>query len=226
MISMLRNIFYRLAIRPIRYLMLKIMKRFAQSDDGRPAIAVSNHLLEEMLLPASFDIFKDEKFRQLADFDKLPQAEHDRIFNELVAAAILLAFFGLEHSDEITKPEYFHFWRKVRDQLPKQFRRSLHQYGAASENIRQYDQLIELRYEEYNKLKNQALDVWNKEQPKGLESFPQFGRVVASWVEATAFGTADHIKRGKLKSKDPLISFIVREFFSLNERIGRFVRYL
>ena len=36
---------------------------------------------------SAFHLFRDKQFRRLANFEKLSQAEQDRIFNELVVAS-------------------------------------------------------------------------------------------------------------------------------------------
>lgn len=212
-------------VKRIQYLMLKIMKRLRMSDDRRPAIATARHAVEEFLLPNSFDLFNDIRFRQAAKFDQLSQSEHDRIFNELIVSAMTMALFGIARAEVLVKPGDYHFWRSVHDQLLKQFERALRDFGANQVHTKQYRELITLRYDEYEQLAKQAWDIWNTEEQE-FQKLPPIGQEIASWVNAVAIGTADHIKRGKLNQKDKLPCLLRQWLFGLNERIGKFIKRL
>ena len=72
----------------IRYGALKLMKRMGHHGDERVVIAVSDHLLNTIILPSVFRFFQDEDFREAANFKEISAVEHDRIFNELEVAGI------------------------------------------------------------------------------------------------------------------------------------------
>src|SRR3989344_2495702 len=182
----------------IRYLMVKLMKRMRMPDDGRPIIAAAGHITEEFLLPSSFDLFNDAQFRQAAKFDQLPRSEHDRIFNELIVSAMIMALFGAALAEALIEPKDYHFWRSVHDQLIKQFEYTLREFHVDSKNARLYRDLIKLRQDEYERLGKNVWEIWGVEE-REFQNLPAIGREIASWVNAVAIGTADHIKRGKLK---------------------------
>ena len=209
----------------IRYLMLKIMKRTRMPDDNRTIIATAKHLIEEILLPSGFEVFKDKEFRQLTKFDQLPRLEQDRIFNELIVSSMLTAIFGSARAEEIVKPEDYHFWRAVHIELPRQFEYTLREFGSESKHVRLYRDLIKMRQEEYERLGEDVWKIWDEEETK-FKNMPIIGREIVSWVHAVSIGTADHIKRGKLTQKDKLPRYLRWWLFDLNEQVGKFIKKL
>lgn len=210
----------------IRYLMLKIMKKLRPPGDDRPARAAASHLLEEVVLPSGFRIFGDGKFRDLVKFNSLPATEQDRIFNELETAGICLALFCLDFADALVKPEDYHFWREVKDRLPKEFEENLIKLGAEKENAHLYQNLISMRYHEYKEMTQEAIDIWNSEEPRFREFQTEAAKHSIARVHAIAISVADHIRRGKLKKIDRLPSFLRSWLLYLNEDIGKLIKKL
>ncbi len=211
--------------KPIRYILLKIMKKIRQPDDERPIIATANHILKDIIFPYIFDIFKSDRFRELAEFKKMPTSEHDRIFNELQIAGISLVVFYLRTVEPLMGPDDYNFWRDVDDRLPRELQKILISYGVDGANAKLMRQLIDMRYEEYEKMKAEVLEV-NDEENKNFETLsPELKRIVST-VQAIAVGTAHHIKRGKIKEGDPLIKYLVGCLMFLQKQIGKFVRNL
>lgn len=210
----------------IRYLMLKIMKKLRPPGDDRPARAAASHLLEELVLPSGFRIFRDSKFRDLVKFNSLSVTEQDRIFNELETAGICLALFCLDFADALVKPEDYHFWREVKDRLPKEFEENLIKMGAEKENAHLYQNLISMRYLEYKDLTQEARDIWNSEEPRFRELQTEVAKHSIARVHAIAIGTAGHIRRGKFRKKDLLPRFLRSWLLYLNEDVGKFIKKL
>jgi|GEM_PF-3160580 len=208
----------------IRYGALKIMKKFRPPDDRRPVIATSDYILNEMVLPSVFYTFQEEKFRELARFKKLPVSEHDRIFNELEVAGICLAIFSLR-ALKLARIEDYHFWQDTEEHLPKQFQRILIGYGVSSSNAKLMRELIDMRREEYESIAEQVWDVSTQYKPEFL-SLPPEMKIFAARVQATAVGTTDHIRRGKIRKNDPLIKYLVSWLMHLYKKIRKFVNDL
>jgi hypothetical protein len=223
--SRIAAFFLRPFARPIRYGMLKIMKRLRQPDDGRPIIATSEHLLTELVLPSTFDLFHDEKFRTLASFSKLPRAEHDRIFNELVVSGIAALTICLDAAPSFVRPEDFHFWKKVQEHTPKQFQRELMKFGVASSNAKLMRELIAMRYEEYQGLMRHTREI-NELENESFRGVSEVMQHVAVGLQSIGIGTADHIKRGKLAPGDPLIRFLTGWLFELHKEVSVFIKRL
>ena len=223
MLSKISSIIFYPFARPIRYGALKIMKRLRQPDDKRPSIAAADHILDEFILPSVFHTFKETQFRELANFSKLPVAEHDRIFNELEVAGIYLGIFYIETAKSLGND--FHFWRDVEEALPKQLQRKLMGFGVDGGNAKLMRELIEMRRKEYEELAEHVWSGSNQAQTEFKQMPPEMKRL-ASLLQATAIGTADHIRRGKLKEKDPLIRYINGWLLMLQRKIGKFVKKL
>lgn len=208
----------------IRYGVLKIMKRFRAPDDKRPAIAASDHILNEIVLPSVFRTFREDSFQELARFKKLPVSEHDRIFNELEVAGICLAIFSLRalKSDRL---EDYHFWQDTEEHLPKQLQRTLMSYGVAGSNAKLMRELIDMRREEYEKIADYIWDAFNYRQPE-FRDLPPDMKIFAARVQASAVSATDHIRRGKISENDPLIKFLVSWLMQLYKKIRKFVNNL
>jgi len=200
----------------VRYLMLKLMKRFRKPDDGRPIIAASDHILGEILLPSIFATFKSDKFRELANFKKLPVAEHDRIFNELEVAGVCLAVFYLAAIKSMRKLEDYHFWQNVEEHLPGQLQRMLIGYGVDGSNAKLMKELIDMRRKEYEELSEISWDMTEEQNPE-FRTLPPQMKGFASKMQAAAIGTADHIRRGKIKKGDPLIKYLIYWFLDMEK---------
>lgn len=212
-------------VRPIRYLALKFMKNFGPPNDGRRIIAGADHLLDEYILPSVFDTFKDEGFRELANFRKLPVSEHDRIFNELEVAGVCLTLFHIETVKPFMAPDDFSFWRDVEERLTKQLQRKLIGLGVDGANAKLVCELIEMRYKEYDGLAELAHNMTNLEN-KDFKELPPEKKRLASVIQGTAIGTADHIRRGKIIEGDPLIKYLIGWFLQLDNQITKFINSL
>lgn len=210
---------------PIRYGALKLMKKLRQPDDKRPIIAASDHLLNEIVISSMFHFFKEEKFRELARFKKLPVSEHDRIFNELEVAGVCLAIFYLRVLKTLAKPEDYHFWQEVELHLPKQLQKTLISYGVNGSDAKLVKQLVDMRYEEYEKLGVKTNED-HRIQDDGLGTLSAETKWVAAMTQAIAVGTVDHIRRGKIEEGDSLIRHIFNWLLSLQKKISRFVKNL
>lgn len=209
-------------IGPIRYGSLKLMKKMRAPRDRRPIIATSDHVLSEIVLPSAFRVFKDGKFRQLANFAKLPVVEHDRIFNELQTAAVGLAIFYIRTIKPIVRPEDYHFWQDVETHLLKQFQKILMGYGVNSSNAKLVKQLVEIRSVEYEELARGVFNENYRQSPEFKSSSSEVKWIVAA-VQATAICTADHIRRGKIQPEDHLIVHLKAWLMILQRKIGKFM---
>lgn len=205
--------------------MLKIMKRIGRDDDERPILSACDHLLE-IALPSAFRIFRNDHFRKLVHFEKLSEEEQNRVFNELETSALCLTLLALGALDNLVKPENLHFWKKVQDKLPHFFENHLGELGADKDNASLFRKLIAMRYEEYVGLTSETWDFWEEEE-KQLRMLPNdTAKHSIARVHALSIGTADHIMRGNIDQAKPLPGFLRDWFFELNERVGKFVKFV
>lgn len=209
----------------IRYGALKIMKKMRAPDDRRPIIAASDHILNEIAMPSVFRFFKEEKFRELANFKKLPVSEHDRIFNELEVASICLAVFYLRAIKSVVRPEDYHFWQDIEFHLPKQLQKTLMGYGLDGGDAKLMKQLVDMRCTEYEELSGEIWDA-NESNESEFKILPPEMKHFTATMQATAVGAADHIRRGKMIERDPLIRHLAFWLLSLQKKIAKFVKNL
>jgi len=228
----MKNIFLKVAVlilspfvKIIRYGTLKFMKKLKRPDDKRPVLATANHLLDEIVLPSVFSTFNEKIFRELTHFKKLSVLEHDRIFNELEVTGICIADYYLETVKQFVKDGDFHFWRDVKNELSRQFQKKLEGYGIDSSSAKLMRKLVDIRYEEYDNLAEKVWDASGKFKTELKSLDPEMKRL-ASMIQATAVGTSDHIRRGKVKEGDPLIKYLNKWLLVLQKRIGKLVKKL
>ncbi len=211
----------------IRYAVLKVMKKMRAPDDKRPMIAASDHILNEILMPSVFRFFKEDEFRELANFKKLPISEHDRIFNELEVAAICLAVFYMRAIKSVVKPEDYHFWQGVEFHLPKQLQKTLMGYGVKGGNAKLMRQLIDLRRIEYEELSGEVSYANESEISRSeFKDLPSEMKHFTAAMQATAIGTTGHIRRGKMVKGNPLIRHLTFWLLGLQKKTSKFVKNL
>jgi hypothetical protein len=161
----------------------------------------------------AFQIFNDKKFRAFLNFDQLEKIEQDRIFNELVVNAIVLLMMTLEAPDIRNLEELKEYFLLVKEELPRAHRDLLASYGIEKRYLKDWDKLIQMRYEEYDKdkleLRKAAMELEAKERGDltvdGLEDIQLFLP-----VHTVAIGCHHHLCRGKTDGKDELFKLILK----------------
>lgn len=127
----------------------------------------------------------------------------------------------------LVRPEDYHFWQGVEYHIPKQFQKILIGFRVDSGRAKMYRQLIDMRYEEHQKI---AEDVWHVHMTHPEEKFfrelPREMQSAASAIRGTAVGATDHIRRGKLEKNDPLVNFLTGWLVQLCRRVFKFVKRL
>lgn len=219
--------------RIIRYRMLKAMKSMGNSDDHRPHMAVARHVIEELVLPYVFQTFREAEFEQCAGFGKLPLAEKDRIFNELEVAGIIMGVYGVSVAKEQVKDGEFHFWSGVEEEYHRQLQYVLADFGVDSASAKMLRDLVLLRQKEYDDIAEQ---VWQAGMLLGSDARVKLQELrgsastdikrVLSTAHAVAIGTADHIRRGQLQEKDPMVMYLLNFNLTLQKKVARFVQKL
>ncbi len=207
----------------IRYGALKLMKYMGSHDDERLIIAMSDHVLNTIIMPSVFNYFRDDSFRRAANFEILSVAEHDRIFNELEVAGICLAIFYLQAVKSTGKLKDYHLWQKTEEYLPQQLKDTAAGYGVDVKNATLMVELIGLRYREYKEFLDEVWVVSNQENKEFKGLSPEL-KLIGSAIQGIAIGTTDHIRRGKVKEKDPLTQHTITWLLTLKNKIGKFIK--
>ena len=177
--------------------------------------AITGDAIAEGASRKAWVIFNDKKFRQVVGFDNLPQIERDRIFNELILAALVMIMLTFETPDLRTSQDFKDYLRLVKEEIPRGYTRKLKEIGIERRFRRDWEKLIEMRHKEYQRdqqgIREAAMEIKGKEE-SNLSINDLDNIQILLPVQAAAFGCHHHIRRGKLKGeKDKvLINLIVR----------------
>jgi len=163
----------------------------------------------------AFQLFKDERFRKLADFNRLSQTEQDRIFNELVVANLVLIMLMFEAPDLRLPDESRDYPAEVKKRIPQAYVQNLRDLGIEAKYLQDWEKLIDMRYEEYARDKHDvraaAMELESKERSLDMKSLSKIQMLVP--VEAVAIGCHHHICRGKTTGKDELFKLTLHSLF-------------
>ena len=182
------------------------------------------HALSEASSHAAFEVFSDKTFRRLAKFDSLAQGEQDRIFNELAIAWLVLIRLTLEAPDLRIDPDLKEYLALLQSKVAPAHVANLAKLGVPAEQCRQWDTLIEMRYDEYARDRHQvraaAMELESAESDLTLESLACLQVFVP--VHAVAIGCHHHICQGETKGRDELFKVVLRPLarFYVDTRLG------
>lgn len=158
---------------------------------------------------AAFELFRDKKFCQLAKFDTLSQTEHDRIFNELLCAYLILIIFILEAPDLRVDTNSQNYFSDLKERIPSAHIEQLKSFGVQPHHLNDWQKLLTMRYKEYSKDKHNvraaAMQLEGAKKELDLDDLAKIQLLVP--VQAVAIGTHHHNVRGKTKSRDELFKF-------------------
>jgi len=168
--------------------------------------------LVEVAAHHAFGLFRDHKFRRAAGFDTLNQVEQDRIFNELIVAYIVLVVLMLEAPDLRVPREFRDYLKDLKEMIPKAHLDSLRALGVETEHLRDWENLVSLRYDEYAKdrheVRSAAMQIEATEKPLDLDDLSKIQLLVP--VQAAAIGCHHHVCRGKTNGRDELFKLTLR----------------
>jgi hypothetical protein len=160
----------------------------------------------------AFQLFRDEEFRRLANFDILSQGEQDRIFNELVVSYVVLIILLLEAPDLRVPPEFRDYLLALKEKIPQAHLDNLKNLGLEAEHLQGWGKLMDMRYEEYAKDRHEvraaAMEVESAEKALDLDDLSKIQMLVP--VQAVAIGCHDYVCRGQTKGRDDLFKLTLR----------------
>ncbi len=102
-----------------------------------------------MATAGGWKIHIDPEWRELIGYDKMPQAEQDRVLNEVISSALVTVYAGLDETVPCLPGDRREFWRGVRDAFYQAYQSWQKENGIPDQAIRDWQQLFDLRYEEY-----------------------------------------------------------------------------
>ncbi len=168
--------------------------------------------LNEAAANHAFQLFNDQGFRRLVNFDILSQVEQDRVFNELVVAYLVLVILVLEAPDLRVPSEFRDYLVLLKEKIPKAYLEYLRTLGIGTEHVLGWEKLISLRYEEYardrHEVRAAAMQVESSEKVLDLDDLSKIQMLVP--VQAVAIGCHHHICRGETTGRDELFKLTLR----------------
>jgi len=168
--------------------------------------------LAQAAMGSSFHLFGDKKFRRLASFEQLSQAEQDRIFNELVVASVVLIMLVLEAPDLRVAGEFLDYLSDLNKRIPKAYVDHLRTLGIETKHLGDWEKLIAMRYEEYARdrhdVRAAAMQIESSQKGLDLDDLSKIQMLVP--VQAVAIGCHHHICRGDTESRDDLFKLTLR----------------
>ena len=165
----------------------------------------------------AFKLFEDKEFRRLAGFDKLSREEHDRIFNELVVAGLVLIMLILEAPDLRLDEDLRGYCRDLNKRVPKAYLDYLRQTGIEDRYLKDWEKLIGMRYDEYardrHNVRAAAMQIEGADKDLNVNDLSKIQLIVP--VQAVAIGCHHHNCRGATEGRDELFKVTLRSLSKL-----------
>lgn len=179
--------------------------------------------LAEAASGQAFHLFQENKFRHLAKFEQLDQTEHDRIFNELVLAYLIIIMLVHEAPDLRISEEQKEYLKGLSNKIPDAYLSILRDLGIGDKHLKDWKKLIALRYEEYaqdrHEVRAASMEIASSEGRLDMDGLTKIQMIVP--VQAVVIGCHHHICRGKTEGYDDLFKVTLRALsrFYVNYRI-------
>lgn len=171
----------------------------------------------------AFHLFQENKFRHLAKFEQLDQTEHDRIFNELVLAYLIIIMLVHEAPDLRISEEQKEYFKGLNNKIPDAYLNILRDLEIGDKHLKDWKKLIALRYEEYaqdrHEVRAASMKIASSEGRLDMDGLTKIQMIVP--VQAVVIGCHHHICRGKTEGYDDLFKVTLRALsrFYVNYRI-------
>lgn len=183
--------------------------KFESLDQMADATAAA---LAQAAAGSAFQIFRDKQFRRLAALERLSQVEQDRIFNELMVAWLVLILLVLEAPDLRVAREFRDYLSELNKRIPKAHIDHLRSLGVKAEHLRDWENLMTMRYEEYARdrhdVRAAAMQIESSDKALDLDDLSKIQMLVP--VQTVAIGCHHHICRGKTEGRDDLFKLALK----------------
>jgi hypothetical protein len=168
--------------------------------------------LSQAAAASAYELFSGKEFRRMADLERLSQVEQDRIFNELVVAFLVLIMLLLEAPDLRVPRELRNYLAALNQRISEAYVENLRTLGVETDQLRDWEKLISMRYEEYARDKHEvraaAMRIESAEKSLDLDRLSRIQLLVP--VQAVSIGCHHHICRGNTDGQDDLFKQILK----------------
>src|SRR5947207_12961362 len=110
--------------------------------------------LSQAAAASAYELFCGKEFRAMARLERLSHGERDRIFNELVVAFLVLIMLLLEAPDLRVSRELRNYFADLNKRIPEAYVEHLRTLGLDSNHIGDWENLISMRCEQYERDKH------------------------------------------------------------------------
>jgi hypothetical protein len=158
--------------------------------------------MTEVMANESFRFFNSREFRKFSQYEKLELGEQDRIFNEIIANAIVLGVLMFKTAGEVdVNRDKEQFYNQLSLELTNRYGNWLLELGSQKEHAEMFKKLIKMRSDEYQE------DY--KENKKHLGDM----RETNVWIPIVSTSGFSHITRGDAKAdRDKNYFLLFRDF--------------
>ncbi len=181
-----------------------------------PMMLSAAQRLGQLVASESFEFWKRKDFRLYVTFHNLSQAEQDRIFNELEVSLLGLFILQFDYAQTIADKGEKAVLKTFQQELVPGFLRLMEETGIAKENLKVWQQVIDIRLKEYRRDLKVAL-----KESLSMEGFSGDEELRFTWarIETITIDCLTHIKRGDVKEGDPLWKLLRKWFITLDARL-------
>ncbi len=164
--------------------------------------------LASVVAKVSFQLWQEEKFRELIDFDNISQTEQDRIFNELEVSFLGLFYLYLDNLSLQLENHEEHEEKEITEQIKNSLKGGFLQLnrdlGIEEKFVKIWADLIDMRFKEYIEDFAGLMKEGIREKKLKDEKF----RLFWARVQTITLDCLQHIRRGKLEEKDSLRKYL------------------
>jgi hypothetical protein len=168
--------------------------------------------LSQAAAASAYELFSGKEFRRMAGLERLSQVEQDRIFNELVVGFLVLLMLLLEAPDLRVHRELRNYLAALNQRISKAHVDHLKTLGVETDQLRDWERLISMRYEEYARDKHEvraaAMQIESAGKSLDLDRLSRIQLLVP--VQAVSIGCHHHICRGTTDRQDDLFKQILK----------------
>ncbi len=162
---------------------------------------VSVNLLVEMIAQSAHGLWQQDDFRSLVNFSQIPQAQQDRIFNELEVT--ILGLMILHIDDQIIKTKSAKqrlYLTDLQQEIIDGFLSLMSSIGIEKKLLKVWDHLIKMRLKEYRQ--NQT--VFLKEMKANKVKIEPNIEIMFARAQSLSIDALYHIRNGEVQADDPL----------------------
>lgn len=193
----------------MNFLLRKLFQNIPPEQEGE--------VLVKRISGSAYQVFLDQQFRKMVDFEKQSQVEKDRIFNELVVTGVILLLSIIKDCLSKIKEERQEFWQTVYEKVPDIFVDWLSELGVQKKYANIWRKLIDLRFDEYQEKQTWTREAWMQDLIKHQDK--EILNDAAVRIETLIISSMLHVTRGKAKKNDPLKKHLGAWLMVLNNKL-------